>query len=354
LEALTVLSARSAPTQEEFVGSQISVPMQVVVSARSSDELVLRRAGFSLELSLAVAGGDVSALTRLLDESTSSEDAGLPVVAAIVLASRSEEIVEGALLDRLDSADPLVAGIVAAALGERDGAHITQRLVTAYSKASAPPKWALREALAVALLGRSGLPPASVIQMRDDPSAAVRLAVYRHAISAEERVDLGPVPQELPLRDLPDAAFGVGNVRGARVVTSRGTLELVLFPDVAPGAVANFVNLAERGFYSDLFFHRVVPDFVVQAGDPTGTGWGGPGYSIRDEFSSRPFLRGSLGMARSEKDTAGSQWFITHSRQPHLDRHYTLFGQLSGGWDVLDGIAVGDRIESITIDRRSP
>lgn len=354
LEALISLSARSAPPQDEFVRSEFSVPKQVVASAEGSDELVLRRAGFSLSLCLAVAGGDAETLSLLLEQSEGSDDTGLPVVAAIVLASRNEDLVEGALLERLDSDDLLVAGIAAAALGDREGNHITERLVTAYGKASGPEKWALREALAVALLARPGLPPAAVIQMRDDPSAAVRLAVYRHAISAEERVDLGPVPQSLPIRDLPDASFGVGNVRGARIVTSRGTLELVLFPDLAPGAVANFVDLAERGFYSELLFHRVVPDFVVQAGDPTGTGWGGPGYSVRDEFSSRPFLRGSLGMARSDKDTAGSQWFITHSRQPHLDRHYTLFGQLSGGWKVLDGISVGDRIESITIDRISP
>jgi len=354
LEALTVLSGRSAPGPEDSAQSEFSVPIQVIRSARSSAELVLRRAGFSLELSLAVAGGDRAAIKNLLDESVSSEDSGLPVVAAVVLASRTEEVVEGALLDRLDSEDLLVAGIAANALGEREGTHITQRLVTAYGEASGPQKWALREALALALLERPGLPTAALLQMRDDPSAAVRLAVYRHAIAAEERVDLGPVPQELPLRALPDATFGVGDVQGARIVTSRGTLELVLFPDVAPGAVANFVALVEEGFYSNIIFHRVVPDFVVQAGDPTGTGWGGPGYTIRDEFSSRPFLRGSLGMARSNKDTAGSQWFITQSRQPHLDRHYTLFGQLSGGWDVLDGIAVGDRIESITIDRSSP
>ena len=146
----------------------------------------------------------------------------------------------------------------------------------------------------------------------------------------------------------------MGDVRSATETTSAGDLELLLFPQVAPGAVSNFVQLAESGFYDEVVFHRVVADFVVQTGDPTGTGWGGPGYTIRDEFSEAPFLRGSLGMARSAKDTAGSQWFITHSRQPHLDRHYTHFGQLVSGWDVLDAIEVGDRVQSITIHRTAP
>jgi cyclophilin family peptidyl-prolyl cis-trans isomerase/HEAT repeat protein len=353
LLALVRLSARPASSAEGSEPSSVAPPQDLITAALASQELVIRRVGFSLAVAVAVLAEDEPALRALLDASATSVDAGLPVVFVLALASRSEDWIEGMLLERLDSPNPLIAGIAVSALAEREGAHITQRLIAAYEKASAPAHWELREGLAVALLGRPGLSGALVIQMRDDPSAAVRLAVYRHAIEQEERVDLGPVPQELRLPDLPDAHFGVGDVQGATVVTSRGKLDLVLFPELAPAAVANFVRLVEQGFYTDLIFHRVVPDFVVQTGDPTGTGWGGPGHSIRDEFSTRPFLRGSLGMARSGKDTAGSQWFITHSRQPHLDRHYTLFGQLSGGWDVLDGIAVGDRIESITIQRTS-
>lgn len=353
LQALVRLSAPPASPTEGSGTPSVAPPQDLFSAARASDELVIRRVGFSLAVAAAVLAQDEPTLRALLDEATTSVDAGLTVVFVLALASRTEDWIEGILLERLDSPNPLIAGIAVSALAAREGAHITQRLVSAYEKASAPAHWELREGLAVALLGRPGLSGALVIQMRDDPSAAVRLAVYRHAIEQEERVDLGPVPQELRLTDLPDAHFGVGDVQGATVVTSRGKLDLVLFPELAPAAVANFVRLVEQGFYTDLIFHRVVPDFVVQVGDPTGTGWGGPGHSIRDEFSTRPFLRGSLGMARSGKDTAGSQWFITHSRQPHLDRHYTLFGQLSGGWDVLDALAVGDRIESITIQRSS-
>jgi len=347
LEALVQLSV------SDEAGQWGSDP-ELIEAALASEELVIRRAGLSLAIASAALAEDASGLEGLLARAERSEDTGMLVVATLALASRSEDIVEGALLSRLASENLLVAGIAAAALGEREGAHITQRLIDAYGQAEGPERWELRESLAVALLGRPGLSGALVLQMRDDESAPVRLAVYRYAIEQEERSDLGPVPQEQPLPDLPDAYFGVGDVTGASVVTSRGTLDLLLFPDVAPGAVANFVALVEQGFYTGLLFHRVVPDFVVQAGDPSGTGWGGPGYNIRDEFSPLPFLRGSLGMARSHKDTAGSQWFITHSRQRGLDRHYTLFGQMSGGWDVLDSLEVGDRIESITIRRSKP
>ena len=124
---------------------------------------------------------------------------------------------------------------------------------------------------------------------------------------------------------------------------------MALLPELAPAAVGNFVRLSTQGFYDGVLFHRVVSDFVIQAGDPSGTGWGGPGYTIRDEFSPLPFGRGTLGMARAGKDTAGSQWFITHSAQPHLDGRYTIFGQVISGWDVLDSIEQGDRVQTVSI-----
>jgi cyclophilin family peptidyl-prolyl cis-trans isomerase len=95
--------------------------------------------------------------------------------------------------------------------------------------------------------------------------------------------------------------------------------------------------------------HRVVPHFVIQDGDPTGTGSGGPGYSIRCEYNRLRYEPGRVGMALSGKDTGGSQWFITHSPQPHLDGRYTVFGQLLEGWDVLERLEQGDRIQSLTV-----
>jgi cyclophilin family peptidyl-prolyl cis-trans isomerase/HEAT repeat protein len=135
----------------------------------------------------------------------------------------------------------------------------------------------------------------------------------------------------------------------ARIETERGTIELVLFPAEAPVTVHNFVSLASRHYFDGQRFHRVVPNFVIQAGDPRGDGNGGPGYAIRDELNPHRYVRGTLGMALSGPNTGGSQFFITHAAQPHLDGGYTVFGQLRSGGDVLDRIAQGDRIVRITI-----
>jgi cyclophilin family peptidyl-prolyl cis-trans isomerase len=130
--------------------------------------------------------------------------------------------------------------------------------------------------------------------------------------------------------------------------TNRGTLRLRLDCPRAPLTCLNFVQLADQGFFDGQVFHRVVPDFVVQGGDPRGDGWGGPGYTIRDELSARPFGRGVIGMALSGPDTGGSQFFITLSPQPHLDGHFTAFGEVVAGWEVLNQIVQGDRIEGLS------
>lgn len=135
----------------------------------------------------------------------------------------------------------------------------------------------------------------------------------------------------------------------ARIETERGAIELQLHGADAPLTVYNFVSLARAGYFDGQRFHRVVPDFVVQAGDPRGDGNGGPGYAIRDEINPHPYQRGTLGMALSGRDTGGSQFFVTHSPQPHLDGGYTVFGQLLQGGDVLDRIVQGDHIVRITI-----
>ncbi|MFQ5677422.1 MAG: peptidylprolyl isomerase, partial [bacterium] len=143
------------------------------------------------------------------------------------------------------------------------------------------------------------------------------------------------------------------NSEGARVAiqTQRGTIEFKLLTHEAPLTVLNFIKLVENGFFNNLPFHRVVPNFVIQAGDPRGDGWGSPGYAIRSEFNLRPFRRGSVGMASAGKDTEGSQFFITHSPQPHLDGRYTVFGQVTSGMDVVDAIQEGDVMNQVLIKR---
>lgn len=138
-----------------------------------------------------------------------------------------------------------------------------------------------------------------------------------------------------------------GKAPRATIHTVRGDLRLELFGEDAPITVYNFLTLARSGFYKSTRFHRVVPNFVIQDGDPRDDGNGGPGYAIRDEMNRRRYERGALGMALSGPDTGGSQYFVTHSPQPHLDGHYTVFGRLVGGFDVLDRIVQGDRILSV-------
>jgi len=135
--------------------------------------------------------------------------------------------------------------------------------------------------------------------------------------------------------------------------TDKGTMTIEFFEKDAPNTVANFVKLAESGFYDGVKFHRVIPDFMVQGGDPNGTGAGGPGYSIDCELTgdNQYHDRGVLSMAHRGRNTGGSQFFICHNRQntAHLDRNHTVFGKVVEGLDVLDGIRQGDKIEGITV-----
>jgi len=129
-------------------------------------------------------------------------------------------------------------------------------------------------------------------------------------------------------------------------------IHIEFFPADAPKTVENFVTLAKKGFYNGLTFHRVVPDFVVQGGDPQGNGTGGPGYTIKAEFNKQKHVRGSLAMARSQHpDSAGSQFYITLAPANFLDGKYTVFGKVVGGMDAVDSIKVGDRIASIKITK---
>ncbi len=133
--------------------------------------------------------------------------------------------------------------------------------------------------------------------------------------------------------------------------TSRGSIEGTLFATKAPITVANFLNLAQRGFYDGITFHRVIKDFMVQTGDPTGTGSGGPGYQFADEIA--PSLRhnkgGLFSMANAGPNTNGSQFFITHVPTPWLDGKHAIFGEVTNGHDVVNSIAQGDKITGVEV-----
>ena len=160
----------------------------------------------------------------------------------------------------------------------------------------------------------------------------------------------------------PPMTIDVNKKYVATIKTEVGDIKVELYPQDAPVTVNNFVFLAREGFYDGVTFHRVIPGFVAQAGDPEGTGRGGPGYTIKDEVNSRKFLDGTIGMAKTTApNSAGSQWFIDYAPQPALDGKYTAFGQVVEGRDVLDKITPrdpatatqpGTRIITITIDEQ--
>jgi cyclophilin family peptidyl-prolyl cis-trans isomerase len=131
--------------------------------------------------------------------------------------------------------------------------------------------------------------------------------------------------------------------------TGHGDIVLELASGDAPLTVHNFVTLIERGYYNGARWHRVVPNFVIQDGDPRGDGSGGPGYAIRDEINPMRYERGTLGMALSGPDTGGSQYFITHSPQPHLDGGYTVFGRVAAGMEVVDRVVQDDPLTAIRV-----
>ncbi|MBA4312660.1 MAG: hypothetical protein C0417_08520 [Chlorobiaceae bacterium] len=183
------------------------------------------------------------------------------------------------------------------------------------------------------------------------------ITVIRAAVSALKEITGQDYSSEIPayiepiyvdydtvyLHSLPETVY-------VTMETIRGDVKMELYKNRAPFTVMSFLKLAtQRGFYRGLSFHRIVPNFVVQGGDPHGDGWGGPGYAIRSEFSLLSFETGSIGMASSGKDTEGSQFFITQSPQPHLDGRYTNFGKVISGMDIVNRLELDDHILDISL-----
>jgi len=148
----------------------------------------------------------------------------------------------------------------------------------------------------------------------------------------------------------PDLTIDIAKTYLVTIETNRGSIELELYPEHAPITVNNFVFLTNEGFYDGVKFHRVIANFMIQGGDPTGTGRGGPGYRFQDELYGNPLKHetGVLSMANAGPNTNGSQFFITHSPQPHLDGKHTVFGKVVSGMDVVNAIQQGDMMEKVT------
>ena len=264
----------------------------------------------------------------------------------------------------LTHADPAVRSVAADALARSPSVDDIDRLIAAYTRAQNDPfdDARLSAVSALAAIADAGAAPrVRVVQSfvsgvpRPDDYLVRRLAAARLSEAADAwGTGAGPITtgktdaeyRDIVRRYLLPSAMGQPNPQ-VTIETDRGTLTIELLPVQAPLTVAAFLALVDRRYFDGQTWHRVVPNFVLQAGDPRGDGWGGPGTLLRDEINPLRYTTGSVGMALSGPDTGGSQFFITYSNQPHLDGTYTIFGRLSGDARVLQSLAQGDRIRSI-------
>ena len=258
------------------------------------------------------------------------------------------------LVAGLADPDPVVRMASAHGLEQLRATTAAPALAKAYEASATDTTYVARAALLAALVAvdRGVAAPLVTAALADkDWAMRVRAAALARTLDASSTASPSrPAPPPFdPAVD--DVARFISPVYSpeAYVQTTRGEFRITLAVLDAPRTVASFMALAGRGFFDGIAWHRIVPDFVAQGGDPRGDGEGGPGYTIRDELNTRPYVRGTVGMALDWKDTGGSQFFVTHSPQPHLDARYTVFGTVSSGMDVVDRLEPFDRIVSVRV-----
>jgi cyclophilin family peptidyl-prolyl cis-trans isomerase/HEAT repeat protein len=296
----------------------------------------------------AVKTGDLALLDRLLADRE-------PLVRLAAVGAFAELEVHETIFAALGDADPTVRATALEALaGERalPTARVAKLIDEARADGAAND---VRTTGVRVLLGRAkdstAERPAAVEALRRLASDADWL-VRREAAKA-----LGELGEPAPALGAVDTGRDLAAYRQViaqtlapatvEVVTERGSFTLELACPEAPTTCLSFLQLARRGFFDGTSWHRVVPDFVAQGGDPRGDGWGGPGYALRDEINPLRFARGAVGMALSGPDTGGSQFFVALSPQPHLDGGYTVFGRVVAGLEVVDSLRQGDRIDRV-------
>jgi HEAT repeat protein/cyclophilin family peptidyl-prolyl cis-trans isomerase len=290
-------------------------------------------------------------LTRMLDDSDQRVIAAVLTALVKIGAPNAGDI----LLDHLKADDPVVRAASASGIGELRLPAGAQALPAAYQFGLRDATYVARAA-AIEAFSKYGISVARSLldAALADKDWAVRVRAAALLKQGEPTSDANDRIRPAPTRMTP-ASYQVPNLTNppvstqAFIDTDRGTIQIELAVLDAPLTVDNFIALARRGFFNGLTFHRVVPDFVVQGGDPRGDGEGGPGYTTRNEISEQPYLRGTVGIALDWADTGGSQFFITHSPQPHLDAKYTVFGRVIGGIEVVDKIQQGDVIRRVRV-----
>jgi HEAT repeat protein/cyclophilin family peptidyl-prolyl cis-trans isomerase len=288
-----------------------------------------------------------------LEDLLKDEDARVHGPALEALAAVKAPGVAAHLFAALEAADFMERTTAARLVGESRPEGGIPRLVAAYARGQSDSTYAARAAALEALSRYGGdVAMATLREALADREWPVRwrAATLLHTLGDRAAAPARPAPTRHPAEyfESPDLLHPRYSPH-AFIETARGTIEVELNVVDAPITAANFIELSRAGFFTGMRVHRLVPTFVIQAGDQRGDGEGGPGYTIPDELSWQPYLRGTMGMALDWRDTAGSQWFITLSPQPHLDARYTVFGRVVSGWDVLDRVTQWDVIERVRI-----
>ncbi|MBI3932520.1 MAG: HEAT repeat domain-containing protein [Acidobacteria bacterium] len=327
----------------------------LVLSGLDSDPVWSVRG--ALAAALAAAGDEIS-VGILLSMLRDDDARVLPHVLDALVKARGGDAVE-TLRAHLEHPDFAVRAAAAQGLADLKAAGASDALFAAYRRSLGDADIDARASQVAALaFQRDDAARAALREIaRSDPSRVVRARAGEALRDVGEAPpDPGPQAVERALLDYREAMAPYNPASGvavytprAFVYTRRGRIEIHLNVIEAPLTCASFIDLARRGFYDGLTFHRVVPGFVIQGGCPRGDGNGGPGYTLRCEIGQRPYGRGAVGMALSGKDTGGSQFFVTTTPTPHLDGGYTLFGWVVSGMDVVDRIRPGDTIDHVEI-----
>jgi HEAT repeat protein/cyclophilin family peptidyl-prolyl cis-trans isomerase len=371
LEAVTAIGGIQAPGITDTLIDLLSHPMPAIrasairsLAALDTDNFVTILSGldpdpiWSVRAALATVLGTLPpeiGLPRLTSMLNDSDQRVVPSVLATLVRLKAPNAAT-VLLERLKADDLAVRSAAATGLGELMPPGGAEALAEAYRAGQRDTGYPARAAALVAIVKYGAAAATPVLKSAlTDKDWAIRLRAARllaqidPAAGTEAEAQIRPAPTTVAAEIYQEARLVNPPVSTHIYIdTDRGAIQIELAMIDAPLTVENFINLAQKGYFNGLSVHRVVPNFVVQDGDPRGDGEGGPGYTIRDEVNQRPYLRGTVGMALDEwPDTGGSQWFITHSPQPHLDGRYTVIGRVVSGMEVVDQIQQSEVIRRV-------
>lgn len=285
--------------------------------------------------------------TRLLIQLAESDNIAVATLAMEVLVNRFNQPADEYFFEKLKQHDVAMTTIIAKLMQLKRSTEAVKPLIEAYGSFNAPRDLEPMEAIIVAL---DSIGDASASEFLTSQAGSRHQKIRESA----RRALITITGEENPVTTAPPAAaaslkwdfkpVSSDSVYRVTFFTRTGDFTIRLFPETAPANVANIVSLVNEGFYNDIYFHRVVPGYVTQTGDPRGDGWGGPGYAAPCEYSDIPFNRGVVGIAHAGKDTGNSQFFVAHTPQPHLTGRYTAIGVVEKGMQIIDRITVMDKI----------